>query len=227
MGRIAALAVLAVLAAGAARAAVAADADRTRAECVPKGTATLARNRVARVWRDGPADDSPRFALVGCVFARGRQIGLDSPIDGYYGHLPPAMALNGTVLGWVSTDCSEECGTAIHADDLARFPDEALNGGSATLDPDEHVRVGSMTVTRSGALAWITCPRRTRSEVQPRCLKPGAKVGVYRNLPGFDTPTERLASGRDIDPSSLRRKGSTISWIQDGTRRTSSLRPPG
>jgi hypothetical protein len=202
-------------------------ADRTRAACLPKGTTTLLQNRVARVYRDGPADDSPRFAVVGCVFAKGRQIGLDSPIEGFYAHMPPALALNGTVLGWAATDCSQECATEVHASDLARSPDEALNYSTATLREDEQVRIGSLTVTRAGGLAWITCPRRTRSEVEPRCLKPGAKVGVYRKAAGFDTPTERVAFGRDIDPSSLRRRKSTISWIQGGERRTASLTQPG
>jgi hypothetical protein len=198
--------------------------DRTRARCFPKGPATLLQNRVARVYRHGPADDSPRFSVVACIFAKGEEMWLDSPIEGFYAHLPPALALNGTVLGWAATDCSQECATEFHASDLALWPDEPLNYSAATLREDEQVRIGSLTVTRAGGLAWITCPRRTRSEVVPRCLKPGAKAGVYRKAAGFDTPTERLAVGRDIDPSSLRRRKTRISWIEGGERRRASLR---
>jgi hypothetical protein len=204
---------------------VAAAEDRTRARCFPKGSVTLLENRVARVYREGPADDSPRFSIGACVFAKGRRIGLDSPIEGLYGHLPPALALNGTVLGFTATSCLEHCGTQVSAHDLARWPDDVINASGATLKKNKIVSVGSITVTRAGALAWITCPPRTRSERNPKCLEPGRNAGVYRAV-DFGRPAERLATGRDIDPSSLRRKGSTISWIQGGERRTAVLKQP-
>jgi hypothetical protein len=203
-------------------------ADQTRAACFPRDSKTLAQNRVARVYsRPGPGEDDVERTLEACVFSKGAGVELDSPREGMHGHVPPGLVLNGTVVGYAVVDCFEDCSTSVEAVDLLlKPPDENPINWSDASRREEVVKIGSLTVTRSGGLAWIACPRGLDFELTrswPTCLKPGYKDTVYRDAAGPFAPPERLGIGRDIDPSSLRRKGSKLTWRQGGKLHKSTL----
>lgn len=102
-------------------------------------------------------------------------------------------------------------------------------GTGSTQDPaDPDFRGGTgapvhrLTVTRWGALAYVAGPAfgPLPHAVEPPDEPPwhGYEV-IVQDHRGF----RRLAVGEDIDPRSLRRSGSTVTWVQAGRRQTGRL----
>ena len=151
------------------------------------------------------------------------------PGDGVETSRPPAMALRGDYVGFVQAVSDvEDLGVSVKVADLRRYG--SGEHGEATgfsADPRSVLNVkevGSVAVSSRGSLAWISCPERNSvdAQISATCRKPGLKDIVYR----YDTGTKRLsrlASGRDIDPASLRRVGATVSWRQAGRRLSAAM----
>jgi hypothetical protein len=146
---------------------------------------------------------------------------------------PPALAIAGTSIAWAvetkddAPDFSEggritviRRGVFYPKGSDPRF--HGWYGGDATTaGSPKDSQVGSLVVNRQGAAAWITCPPTRRSA--PRsCERPGHRDTVYSAAPG-SIDREFVARGRDIDPSSLRRRGRKFSWLQGGRRRSATL----
>jgi hypothetical protein len=128
----------------------------------------------------------------------------------------------------------DRCFTNLNAIDLAN-QGSAVGRANAVPAAGRHgrpaVKIGSLRVKRNGSMAWIMCPEREFPELgpgpepasrRPNCVKTGDRNRVYK----VEAPSERpklLDKGSDIDPSSLRRKGSVISWVADGKRRRATL----
>jgi hypothetical protein len=202
-------------------------ADKTRAACFPAKSQTLAANSLARVYSRASPTTGDRKVLEACVFSKGVTVELDSPREGIHGHVPPGLVLNGTIVGYAVVSCFDDCSTSVEAIDLLKPSTENRINGSGASRRDEVVKVGSLTVTRAGGLAWIACPRGSDFELTrrwPTCVKPGYKDSVYRDIAGSTGLPERLDTGRDIDPASLRRKGSRVTWIAGGKKRSTTLK---
>ena len=203
----------------------AAGEDQSRAACFPAKSTTLAQNSLARVY-SGPGPEGTRRMLSACVFSQGKTVELDSPREGIHGHVPPGLVLNGTIVGYAVVHCFEDCSTSVEAVDLLKPADENRINVSGASRRDEVVKVGSLTVTRAGGLAWIACPRGSDFELtrrSPTCVKPGYKDSVYRDPAGAKGLPERLDIGRAIDPSSLRRKGTRLTWTVGDEKRSATL----
>lgn len=173
-------------------------------------------------------DDTGEVGTEACAFARGVAVELDSTHESIYGSRPPAMALKGTVVGYANNSCGGgECYTSIRATDVARTGNLNITVVPATLRSSALVKIGSLAVNGAGALAWTTCPERSpSSEVaptrNPNCVRAGDKDNVYSVKAG-SRDRVRLDSGRDIDPSSLRRKGTRVTWVAGGKVRSAPL----
>jgi hypothetical protein len=166
----------------------------------------------------------------GCAFARGEKLQLDNPDPRphEYSFPLPALSLSGTVVGWaeqVLLDVNEgPFVTLIRVKDLAH-PESFVRdvpAGSASL-----LKVGSLRARANGAVAWIACREPDHSNPRglfsPTCERPGHLDRVYKLDSGSDQRVT-LDSGRAIDPHSLRRQGSKISWLDGGRLRHATLR---
>lgn len=212
--------------------------------CQEKGSTTLLDNGVARVYRLKGGGDAYTGRFAACAFSAGYPILLEAPQDDY-AYPPPAIALSKTVIGYALDVCDDTvsfgyCHTRVLAEDLAeigyptygriRFAPAAPPGGTA-----KRARVGSLVVRRiagTAALAWITCPQRgdksgdfeNYGTPKPNCLRAGQDDDTVLRLESNKDDPEALASGRDIDPRSLRRKGDKIMWRQGDRWRRAALR---
>jgi hypothetical protein len=210
--------------------AAAADPPCSRAD-----STTLLTNSVARVYRV-PERSTRSFRVIGCAFATDYEVALDQATE-TYAYLPPAISLDGSVIGYGLLVCPDEgdCQTRVYAEDLANnglpvYGNDAGAPANGRARP-RAVKIGSLRLKRNGSRAWIACPERSDPEFgpgpepasrRPNCVKAGSLDRVYKLEAPSDRP-ELLDKGRDIDPSSLRRKGSTISWVAGGKRRRATL----
>jgi hypothetical protein len=210
--------------------------------CNPKGSRTIVENREARVYK---LPDDPKytrgFTIEACEFATNRAVGLD---DGAFDFAfrPPGMRLERSLLafGWqFDTDPNEgENQVIVELVDLRRG---AADGGPYTVASrdawpptaeDHVVKIGSIAFNRRGSMAWIACPASDASfnavgadntDLRPNCVRAGALDSVLVAGPGKGAAVRRVASGRGIAPGSLRRRGSRVTWIQNGRRRSTAL----
>src|SRR4051794_4083738 len=95
--------------------------DARSALCFPHGSRTLLENRHARVYRAFNSFDERKYTNYKCVFAQAEPLPLDG--DGVWAFPPPAMALDGPVLGFAEDDCRGEenpgpCQTSVVVEDL-------------------------------------------------------------------------------------------------------------
>jgi hypothetical protein len=202
-------------------------------KCAGGRTHTLVENSHVLVYSiPSSAGDERKFDVVACAKATVKRIALDDPEESDYAFLPPAIGLTGSVVGHAEeSSCGVDygCLTAVEAHDM-RFAGtrrDLLNGGPAGPPGHRLVKVGSLRVTRSGALIWISCPERARQagirgSQKPNCLRAGAmdRVYTYRTRTG---PLKRLDSGRSIDPGSLRLHGHRASWAHGNKRKHATL----
>jgi hypothetical protein len=84
-------------------------------------------------------------------------------------------------------------------------------------------KVGRLQITRTGSVAWTVCehPQAGSGEPSPECVRPGYEARVWKLERG--SPAELLDEGTDIDPRSLGLRGSTLTWLHGGERRTATL----
>jgi len=185
------------------------------------------RTDEARVYRVDAPRAGRRFQIYACAFVNARPMPLDDG-DTDFAFLPPAMSLTGTTVGYASTFCDfsaggNGCQTAVLVEDLSRDPARTvISRHWAGPRSGRPYTVGSLRAKPSGAVAWIQCPELTpqtsiRGHRGPTCVQPGNTDRVYK----ADAGTQKrvvLASGKRIDPSSLRRAKSRITWTSSGGR---------
>jgi hypothetical protein len=196
---------------------------------VPCGSAsarTVVQGRDSRVYQRAIRNSSRNFQLFACT--RGREpTFLDDPRDNVYAFTTPAIAVAGPLVGYAQTSLDDE-GTGFETSVLVldvRTPDEAKRFSPASRS-SAAAKVGSLVVRRSGAIAWIACPETESPPIgsrSPTCDRTGALNRVYR-LNAGDKRSTLLEKGRAIDPSSLRNRGSAITWTSRGRGRSSTLR---
>jgi hypothetical protein len=222
-----------LVAAGGVAASAGSPVAASAGKCGGGHTRTLVENSQVRVYSvPSSAGVQRKFDVVACAKETGKRISLDVPEENDYAFLPPAIGVSGSVVGHAEeSHCGVQgdCLTGVQAHDM-RFAGtrrDLLNGGPAGPAGHRLVKVGSLRVTRSGALIWITCPESARragirGSQKPNCVRAGAmdRVYTYRTRTG---PLKRLDSGRSIDPSSLRLHGNRASWKHGGKRRHATL----
>ena len=172
------------------------------------------------VVRDSAAESDETYS---CVLRDGNKVSLDEPAQSR-AFKPPAMALAGYKLAYaVETYDNESRGyTDVWVIDTRKPNLEAQRDGVRLAT---QTKVGSVVLRPSGAVAWISCDgtRYGNGAFGPYCLRAGAPDRVYRFTPGDEKPA-LLDRGRDIDPSSLRRRGDRMCLTTTKRRRCAALR---
>jgi len=202
--------------------------------CVPREARVLASSAEASVYRVSVRKRRRGYEVFACVRgSRQRPVQIaDGDFDFVFGG--PALSLNGTVLGYALDICDfsaggDGCRTEVHVEDLA---DEGRSRqlGFSAAGPLSYrpVKVGSLRARPNGDVAWIACPEFASDtdivgERGPTCVRPGNTDRVYA-LDAQSGRRSRLDLSKRIDPGSLRREGSRVSWIRAGHRRSGSLR---
>jgi hypothetical protein len=163
--------------------------------------------------------------VYGCLFARGVPVELHvgASEGGVFGG--PALSLVGHLVGLASEGCEQDsCWTIVSLVDL-RDKDSAYSGGLTVDESAAHTaKVGSLRFTRTGTVAFITCPEDGDffGERQPNCIRPGSKNRVWIGNVHSKAKTV-IDRGRGIDPSSLRLKGLRVTWVKNGRRKSHPL----
>jgi hypothetical protein len=213
---IAALAAASVLASGGS----AASGGKAATTCDTAGEKVLLQNSVAVVTLE-------KDQILGCSKENGNRtefpVGQDLTTS-----LPPAMALRGHYLGFVEAFADiQDLDVTVKATDLRYDRDTQRPVILFSADPGSVANfkeVGSVAVSSRGSLAWINCPESNSvdAQISPSCRRPGLQDIIYR----FDAGSgklARVASGRNIDPDSLKRVGGSIRWRQGSRRITAPM----
>lgn len=198
------LASLALAAALAPASASAAVRPAAAPSCAAKGSATVARSGLARVYVRGARGDADQHELVGCLLGSGRRTLLDS---------------------WFSCDCSR--GDESDPQVVLRGALVAVNRYSCPPGPE----LGSCTgAVRSVDLRTRRTLRRGNSGgyLSELALGPRGALAFVRGsaLVASDAAGERvLDPGPGIEPGSLAFAGSLLYWTRDGAARSARLSP--
>jgi hypothetical protein len=194
--------------------------------CEPEGSTTMLATRFARIYQI-ERERSGRSTLYtyGCLRSTGNQLLLASDAEPAALFPRPAISLIGPYAGYAvdtDTDPTERGGrmTYVEVDDLRpQDPGKERAGLVVAAGPREVARVGSLKVSRTGAVAWVACPAPSEgplaSDPSGACTRPGSHARVYRArlLRNGTIRLEQLDKGRGIDPHSFRRAPhSSVSW---------------
>jgi hypothetical protein len=183
--------------------------------CPPAGVHLLARDRILRVYSTGA---EPAATVVACRLGSGARMTLQpGPSHRFRGlhRSVGGLVLAGGLVGYEETQFGVDSGTTrvVVADVGRRRVLRSIEGGKyvdAGLIVAEGVE--RFVLTPGGAVAWVTTrsKRRRLTDVTVSAAPPVGNAVV-------------LDEGLAIDPSSLRRSGSTVSWIDGGVRRTAPM----
>jgi hypothetical protein len=174
-----------------------------RRACTPPGAKTITRTRSAHLYMSKFED------VQGCLFARGVPVGIATP--GERGLLPPVAALNSPLAAALDDvyDNKENRSLEFNIVDLR----DPLRGVGRDV-PIGQYGATAVVLSRRGAIAWVECDRPCR----------GRRVVYTVNTSGADNKRRRLARGRGIRPTSLKLRGSRLTWTKNGSRRSARLR---
>jgi hypothetical protein len=198
-----------------------ADGHRAHRSCGPRASVTEAFGRLGRAYRAGGHSD-----LRACLYGHRSSRSL---IDSDW--FPrPAIQVSSTLVGFAAVigEADEPGTTSIEIEDLAKPQGSAriLEFGLGSY------KIGSLRLKSDASVAWIQCPvlnnQVENGSPQPNCVSPGHSVNaVYKRDKATNlnsAQADLLDQGKGIDPRSLRLRGSTLSWIDNGARRTATLR---
>jgi hypothetical protein len=178
--------------------------------CEPRGSRTIVRSRSARVYR-------LRQNVYGCLLSRGvpvlltetgefDEVRLAAPRPRLFGRFVAyAYVWDGGVAG----------GAGVAAADLRSGRIHGVETDPSEEEPD--FSVTDLVVTRGGTLVWIwraEFPGEAADRLEVRRLGPRER----RRL------GSRLDAGPELDLDSLEVRGSAVSWVNAGERRSATLR---
>ena len=167
--------------------------------CEPDGSTTLAETPDARVYQiERQRGGHSTLYTYGCLKAFGSQVLLASDAEPAALFPPPAISLIGPYVGYAvdtDTDTSGPGGrmTYVEVDDLRpQEPGKERAGLVVAAGPRDVARVGSLKVSRTGAVVWISCPAPANgslaSDPSGACTRPGTYARVFRASPGRAGP---------------------------------------
>src|SRR3954454_5788320 len=194
--------------------------------CEPDGSTTLLATRFARVYQvERERGGRSTLYTYGCLRSTGSQLLLASDAEPAAIFPRPAISLIGPYVGYAvdtDTEPTEPGGrmTYVEVDDLRpQEPGKERAGLVVSAGPGNVARVGSLKVSRTGAVVWVECPAPSQgplaSDPSGACTRPGTHARVYRAALRRDGTIrlELLDKGTGIDPHSLRRaKHSSVAW---------------
>jgi hypothetical protein len=178
--------------------------------CHPVRSRTVASNAVARIYEDR---DHQKW---GCLFARGTPELLSDDVE-LIEFGPEALDLNGPLVGIAIKACDpEDCTNDIEVVDLRNAESGVLRSASPYPGEYDVGDVGSVRVTRQGAVGWIACKFED-------CGGRKSHTSVFA-LGSSSDKVRRLDFGPRIQLRSLRRTGNRLSWTNGSRRRSALLR---
>ena len=194
--------------------------------CEPEGSTTMLETPFSRIYQIArERRGHSTLYTYGCLRSTGTQLLLASDAEPAALFPRPAISLIGPYAGYAvdtDTDPTERGGrmTYVEVDDLRpQDPGKERAGLVVAAGPRDVARVGSLKVSRTGAVVWIACPAPSEgplaSDPSGACTRPGTHARVYRaRLRSNGTiKLELLDKGRGIDPHSLRRaQHSSVAW---------------
>jgi hypothetical protein len=194
--------------------------------CEPDGSTTLLATRFARVYQvERERGGRSTLYTYGCLRSTGSQLLLASDAEPSAIFPRPAISLVGPYAGYAVDTDADPSGpggrmTYVEVDDLRpQDPGKERAGLVVAAGPGDVARVGSLKVSRSGAVVWVACPAPSEgplaSDPSGACTRPGTHARVYRAALRSDGSArlELLDRGRGIDPHSLRRaRKSRVEW---------------
>lgn len=199
-------------------------ADGGSKRCARAGSVTLAISRKARVYKRQPGRER---AIYGCLRGTGRTWLIEDAFHSRnFVFPPPAIKLVGTVVGY-AVDSHGKDRTFIDVIDLRHDPLDHVSPNKGVGEPAGarfgFVKVGSLSLARSGSVAWISCPEDPNvgdpeAEQRPGCVHPGRRDSVWI-LPHADESKTLVDKGRSIDPRSIIRRGRRFCWRRAGAER--------
>ena len=199
----------------------------TDAPCARSGSATVLENREARVY----ATRRGGRIKYACLKDTGRREKLDGPISDIRTRPPPAMALAGPLLLTVTDTLADGLDVAadrrtlgiidLRVDADGRSPVVTTRLGYGVLG------VGSAQLKENGSFAFVSClTSGRRGIVSENCLR-RETVSPYEVVKyEVRAPRRRvvLESGLQIDPASLRLRGSRLTWRSGSETKSAPLR---
>ncbi len=178
--------------------------------CGPTGAHTIASDRLARVY-------SRSGSVYGCSMSGSRKsYRLGASSRSIHQNRAGPVALGGALAAYgLSAYGVDTVGASVA---VRRLTDgkqlKQLPATTAPLRPEFFQSVGSIVVKADGAVAWIGSA--------------GSVIGGQRTDIEVHRSDARgqalLASGSAIDPGSLRRHGSTLTWRDGSATRSAKLR---
>jgi len=190
--------------------------QRQVARCTPRGAHVVVVSHdavvytVAGVLRAGPLPGSRAqgVAVFGCVIGIWKRVALGTV------RRLEKVALNGTAVAYASSqvqgiDTSRT--DVLVADIRRRHKLFDVPAGRIAIAPS-FVSVDALVVTPDGTVAWIQHGGTAES--------PGNSVHAASVAKPSD---HQLASGPAINPRSLRLVSGTVSWLEDGQRRSARI----
>jgi hypothetical protein len=163
-------------------------------------------------------------AIYGCVHSIGRAHVLEDPFhERNFVFDPPAIQVRGTLVAY-AVDNHGRAQTFIDAYDLRFDPESGRSPAKGVPQRAGrsfgYVKVGSLSLTKRGSIAWIACPEdpddgNPVANQRPGCVRPGRRDAVWV-LPHDATKKVLLDRGRSIDPRSMTRRGLRFCWRRGG-----------
>jgi hypothetical protein len=195
------------------------------ANCRPLDSKTLASDRRGRIYsrplRGPNAEQDPEGArVVGCLFSPSHlmTLGTTRYVSTQY---PAKETINPEVAAIAAPFAAYS--TSFQGVDFNRVwavvrnlrTDQVINvvPASPHVGVEPVSSITDLTVTASATVAWISQGRSLAGR------RRNAEVAF--SVPG--QPTTILDEGDGIDPHSLELEGSTLTWIDEGTRRSASM----
>ena len=180
--------------------------------CYPAHARQLARSRSARVYEIGPVRPGPLAGarVYACYLRRGRPVALGATAERM--RVGP-VRLAGAEVAYGATSMGVDTGFAqVVVLNLATGARRSAAAATPPTRPESFSSVTALVVTSAGSAAWIA----SRSGI--------GQTGTYEVHRSDRAGAVLLDSGPAIAPSSLERRGSTVTWTNSGRVRSAPLR---
>lgn len=195
-------------------------ASQARAKpCRPKGSTTVKKSRLARIYELGSIGNVPDF--YGCLYSRNKSyvIGERNYCDvGRVGNFRLAGRYEAYTIPFCDIDVLTE---QVRVVDLETGQQLVATSSSPSLNlivGIGRVYVTDMELKANGSIAWIV-KLKGGPPTQEEVRKSDRKLGK-----GKRETSGLLDAGQQIASRSLTRDGSTISWTNAGVEKTATLR---
>jgi hypothetical protein len=189
-------------------AGLAADAGaRGQIPCGPSTARTLAGDSRARVY-------ASHGAAFGCAADGSKSYRLGVRTNCIGADLVGPFVVAGEISAYASERCGVDTGfTQVLVRNLRTGKRVSASPAATPPGPESFASVSALVARSDGAAAWVASATSIGNH--------GANVELRRVEGGG--PSALLDSGSAIAPRSLRLRGTTLSWLHGGQRRSASL----